>query len=169
MQLTQSKSDYGSEEEEEVLQHATNDYVNAELPDEGLGESDNRSYYTEDPAGLEVILEEPEEEYCSSHASEDDLQREVDITYELKGERRSLDGSEGIGSAEGDTQSSGGSEHYGELEDCASSGIHSEGVEVVGRGWVSALCDWDGWTTRPKMANRVIFSPNLKMAVVWFM
>ncbi|KAK3856995.1 hypothetical protein Pcinc_036725 [Petrolisthes cinctipes] len=77
-------------------------------------------------AGLEVILEEPEEEYCSSHASEDDLQREVDITYELKGERRSLDGSEGIGSAEGDTQSSGGSEHYGELEDCASSGIHSE-------------------------------------------
>ncbi|ROT83453.1 hypothetical protein C7M84_023366 [Penaeus vannamei] len=89
-------------------------------------------------AGLEVILEEPEEDYCSSHGSEDDLQRDVDITHELKGERRSLDGSEGIGSAEGDSHSSGGSEHYGE-EDCASSGIHSEGTFVhpvrEGRGW----------------------------------
>ena len=77
-------------------------------------------------AGLEVILEEPEEEYCSSHVSEDELRRDVDITFGLKCERRSLDGSEGIGSAEGDTQSSGGSDHCVE-EDCASSGIHSEG------------------------------------------
>lgn len=50
-------TDYGSEEEEEVLQHATNDYVNAELPDEGLGESDNRSYYTEDPGEYRNISE----------------------------------------------------------------------------------------------------------------
>lgn len=70
----------------------------------------------------------------------------MDITHELKGERRSLDGSEGIGSAEGDSHSSGGSEHYGE-EDCASSGIHSEGTFVhpvcEGRGWsYSQLCSF---------------------------
>ncbi|XP_042211572.1 uncharacterized protein LOC121858983 [Homarus americanus] len=123
-------SDYGSEEEGDGYEDASNEYVTSEFPDEGLGESDSRSYYTEDP-GLEVILEEPEEDYCSSHVSEDDLQREVDITYGLKGERRSLDGSEGIGSAEGDTHSSGGSEHYGE-EDCASSGIHSEDTPSPG-------------------------------------
>ena len=76
--------------------------------------------------GLEVILEEPEDDYCSSSTSEDDLRRDVELSLQLKGERRSLDGSEGIGSAEGDTQSSGGSDHYIE-EDCASSGIHSEG------------------------------------------
>ena len=80
--------------------------------------------------GLEVILEEPEEEYCSSSASEDDLRRDVELSLQLKGERRSLDGSEGIGSAEGDTQSSGGSDHYIE-EDCASSGIHSEGMHYI--------------------------------------
>ncbi|XP_066965936.1 uncharacterized protein [Macrobrachium rosenbergii] len=123
--------DYGSEEEGDGYEDASNDYVSSEFPDEGLGESDTRSYYTEDPAGLEVILEEPEDDYCSSHVSEDDLQREVDITYGLKGERRSLDGSEGIGSAEGDSHSSGGSEHYGE-EDCASSGIHSEDTPSPG-------------------------------------
>lgn len=123
--------DYGSEDDADGYEDASNDYVTSEFPDEGLGESDTRSYYTEDPAGLEVILEEPEEEYCSSHASEDDLQREVDIAYSLKGERHSLDGSEGIGSAEGDTQSSGGSEHYVE-EDCASSGIHSEDTPSPG-------------------------------------
>ncbi|XP_069949380.1 uncharacterized protein [Cherax quadricarinatus] len=122
--------DYGSEDDADGYEDASNDYVTSEFPDEGLGESDTRSYYTEDP-GLEVILEEPEEEYCSSHASEDDLQREVDIAYSLKGERHSLDGSEGIGSAEGDTQSSGGSEHYVE-EDCASSGIHSEDTPSPG-------------------------------------
>ncbi|CAL4061323.1 unnamed protein product [Meganyctiphanes norvegica] len=119
--------DYGSEEESEGYTAAHNgDYHqnNQDFPDEGLGESDARSFYTEDQ-GLEVILEEPEEEYCSSHVSEDDLRCEIDISHELKGERRSLDGSEGIGSAEGDTHSSGGSEHYAE-EDCASSGIHSE-------------------------------------------
>ncbi|XP_050688581.1 uncharacterized protein LOC126981511 isoform X5 [Eriocheir sinensis] len=123
--------DYGSEEEGEGYEDASNEYVNAELPDEGLGESDSRSYYAEDPAGLEVILEEPEEEYCSSHVSEDELRRDVDITFELKCERRSLDGSEGIGSAEGDTQSSGGSDHCVE-EDCASSGIHSEDTPSPG-------------------------------------
>ncbi|XP_071514586.1 uncharacterized protein [Panulirus ornatus] len=123
--------DYDSEEEGEGYEDASNEYVTSEFHDEGLGESDSRSYYAEDPAGLEVILEEPEEEYCSSHASEDDLRRDVDITYALKGERRSLDGSEGIGSAEGDTHSSGGSEHYGE-EDCASSGIHSEDTPSPG-------------------------------------
>ncbi|KAK8402073.1 hypothetical protein O3P69_001278 [Scylla paramamosain] len=123
--------DYGSEEEGEGYEDASNEYVTTELPDEGLGESDSRSYYTEDPAGLEVILEEPEEEYCSSHVSEDELRRDVDITFELKCERRSLDGSEGIGSAEGDTQSSGGSEHCVE-EDCASSGIHSEDTPSPG-------------------------------------
>ncbi|XP_071514591.1 uncharacterized protein [Panulirus ornatus] len=128
-QLT--STDYDSEEEGEGYEDASNEYVTSEFHDEGLGESDSRSYYAEDPAGLEVILEEPEEEYCSSHASEDDLRRDVDITYALKGERRSLDGSEGIGSAEGDTHSSGGSEHYGE-EDCASSGIHSEDTPSPG-------------------------------------
>ena len=80
--------------------------------------------------GLEVILEEPEDDYCSSSTSEDDLRRDVELSLQLKGERRSLDGSEGIGSAEGDTQSSGGSDHYIE-EDCASSGIHSEGEYYI--------------------------------------
>lgn len=41
--------DYGSEEEGEGYEDASNEYVNAELPDEGLGESDSRSYYAEDP------------------------------------------------------------------------------------------------------------------------
>ena len=83
-------------------------------------------------SGLEVILEEPEEDYCSSpvsHSGEDTFTRDSNLRLRLKaGERGSLDGSEGIGSAEGDS-SGGGSDHYGEEEeeDCASSGIHSQG------------------------------------------
>lgn len=57
----------------------------------------------------------------------------MDLQLRRKGERRSLgslEGSEGIGSAEGeeegDSHSSGCSEEGAE-EDCGSSGIHSEG------------------------------------------
>ncbi|XP_018019805.1 uncharacterized protein LOC108676261 [Hyalella azteca] len=102
----------------------------AEYPDEGLGECEGRPFYTEEQ-GLEVILEEPEEDYCSSPVSqlEEEFPRGSNLRLRLKsGERSSLDGSEGIGSAEGDS-SGGGSDHYNEEEeeeDCASSGIHSQ-------------------------------------------
>ena len=96
-------------------------------------------------AGLEVILEEPEEDYCSSPVNGEDYNGDYcsspvngenyngdsDLRLRLKtGERGSLDGSEGIGSAEGDS-SGGGSDHYPEEEeeDCASSGIHSQGLK----------------------------------------
>ncbi|KAF2365591.1 hypothetical protein FHG87_003644 [Trinorchestia longiramus] len=114
--------DYGAEDE----------YSCSEYPDEGLGECEGRPYYTEEQ-GLEVILEEPEEDYCSSPVSHlgEEYPRESNIRLRLKsGERGSLDGSEGIGSAEGDS-SGGGSDHYNEEEeeDCASSGIHSQAVQ----------------------------------------
>ncbi|XP_076064584.1 uncharacterized protein LOC143038846 [Oratosquilla oratoria] len=146
--------DYGSEEEPESLDEkpATKDtFTSSDLADEGLGDTDSRSYYTEEQ-GLEVILEEPEEEDCISAASEDDLRRDVDISHELKGERRSLDGSEGIGSAEGDCHSSGGSEHYVE-EDCASSGIHSQDTPSPGPPVEDHPCTKDDLNPRGGVAN----------------
>lgn len=42
-------TDYDSEEEGDGYEDASNEYVTSEFPDEGLGESDSRSYYAEDP------------------------------------------------------------------------------------------------------------------------
>ena len=65
-------------------------------------------------AGLEVILEEPEEEYVTS-SEEEEEQQESPQSRSL----HSLEGSEGIGSAEGDSGSNASVE--------SSSGVHSSG------------------------------------------
>jgi len=85
-----------------------------DYPDEGLGDPDQRAYYSDDQ-GLEVILEEPEDDYPpgASHS----LRR-------VSGERRSLEGSEGIGSTEDESSDLCCQEE--EEEDCGSSGVHSQ-------------------------------------------
>ena len=68
-------------------------------------------------AGLEVILEEPEDEYVTS-SEEEEEQQESPQSRSL----HSLEGSEGIGSAEGDSGSNASVE--------SSSGVHSPGESV---------------------------------------
>ncbi|XP_043226846.1 uncharacterized protein LOC122383995 isoform X4 [Amphibalanus amphitrite] len=103
--------DYGSDGDD--VDGIPNDYIGDDQLDEGLGESDARSYYNEDP-GLEVILEEPEDEYVTS-SEEEEEEQESPQTRSL----HSLEGSEGIGSAEGDSGSNASVE--------SSSGVHSPG------------------------------------------
>ena len=69
-------------------------------------------------AGLEVILEEPEDEYVTS-SEEEEEQEESPQSRSL----HSLEGSEGIGSAEGDSGSNASVE--------SSSGVHSPGQSRV--------------------------------------
>ncbi|XP_043228774.1 uncharacterized protein LOC122384970 [Amphibalanus amphitrite] len=81
--------------------------------DEGLGESDGRSHYNEEP-GLEVIVEEAEEDYVTTSEEEDE-------DAEPAASLASMEGSEGIGSAEGDLRSNGSLERCSTL---SSSGGH---------------------------------------------
>ena len=82
------------------------------------------------PAGLEVILEEAEEEYVTTSEEEDE---EAEPAASLA----SLEGSEGIGSAEGDLRSNGSLERCSTLSSSGQSRVGSAGL---GSAAESGLC-----------------------------